>query len=381
MEVQVLPEPNYPVSPDQFIGRKTHSEAFSLALQQGLSAGRISSFAVLGDWGIGKSSLLLKFAAICSDPKYGILPVLVPVSKDYGDYRRFAESLLDGLAEALATTSSLTTRLRTEVRNWKLKRVSMGGFTLDREAQRFFLSSGSTLLRHALGEAWKRFFIPAQINGAMFFLDDLDNFATPVAQDVALTLRDQFQWLGINRMNYSVCFSARSDYFSAIRSFAEPAVRFYAKFYLEPFSEKETTEYTEAAFRTHSEKLHGLSRWLYEKTLGHPYFLAFICRELLGCTQGSLPESPEDLWPHVFQQLETNRFRSDLAQVPEKETELLCALAGAQGDEFNPRHFIPAFKYAQFSRLTEKGLLIRTGRGRYRFYHLLFRQFMKAFKP
>jgi len=41
---------------------------------------------VLGDWGIGKSSLLLKFAAICSDPKYGILPVLVPVSKDYGDY-------------------------------------------------------------------------------------------------------------------------------------------------------------------------------------------------------------------------------------------------------------------------------------------------------
>src|SRR5439155_16311424 len=62
----------------------------------------------------------------------------------------FAESLLDGLAEALAATSSLTTRLRTEVRNWKLKRVSMGGFTLDREAQRFFLSSGSTLLRHAL---------------------------------------------------------------------------------------------------------------------------------------------------------------------------------------------------------------------------------------
>lgn len=179
MEIQVLPEPNYPVSPEQFIGRKTASEAFTLGLQQGLAAGRISSFAVLGDWGIGKSSLLLKFAAICSDPKYGVLPVLVPVSTDYGDYRRFAESLLDGLAEALAVTSSLTTRLRTEVRNWKLKRVSMGGFTLDREAQRFFLSSGSTLLRHALGEAWKRFFLPAQISGAMFFLDDLDIFRNP----------------------------------------------------------------------------------------------------------------------------------------------------------------------------------------------------------
>jgi len=46
-------------------------------------------------------------------------------------------------------------------------------------------------------------------------------------------------------------FLGSIDYFSAIRSFAEPAVRFYTKFYLEPFSAEETTEYAEAAFRTH----------------------------------------------------------------------------------------------------------------------------------
>jgi len=374
----MLPEPDFPVSADQFIGRKAQIEAFCLALQQGLSSGRTSSFAVLGDWGIGKSSLLLKFAAICSDPNYGILPLLVPVSKDLGDYRRFAESLLDTLAETLATTSSLTTRLRTEVWNWKLKRVSMGGFTLDREAQEFFLSSGSSLLRHALGEAWKRFLLPAHINGAIFFLDDLHNLASPTADDVALALRDQFQWLGVQGMNYSVCFSARSDYFSAIRSFAEPAVRFYNKLYLAPFSQEETTQYVQTAFRASSEKTYRLSRWLYEKTLGHPYFLAFICRELLGCAHGSLPQTPERLWPDIFQRLERAKFRSDLAQVPEKELELLHALAGARGDESNPRHFIPAFQYAQFSRLTEKGLLIRTGRGRYKFYHPLFRLFLKG---
>jgi hypothetical protein len=62
MEIQVLPEPNYPVSPDQSIERKTHSEAFTLALQQGLAAAQISSFAALSDWGVGKSSLLLRFA-------------------------------------------------------------------------------------------------------------------------------------------------------------------------------------------------------------------------------------------------------------------------------------------------------------------------------
>src|SRR5207249_638843 len=63
----VLPEPNFPARPDEFVGRRQHIEAFRYALQQGLAAGRTSSFAILGDWGIGKSSLLLKFAAVCSE--------------------------------------------------------------------------------------------------------------------------------------------------------------------------------------------------------------------------------------------------------------------------------------------------------------------------
>ncbi len=377
----MLPEPNFPVRPEQFVGRKAQIEAFRVALQQGLSAGRTGSFAVLADWGIGKNSLLLKFAAICSGPQHGMLPVLLSLSEDLGDYLRFAESLLDRLAETPVTTPSLAVRLRSEVRNWQLKRVGMAGVSLNREAPKFFLSSGSALLRHALADAWKRILRPADINGAIFFVDDLHSLASRITENLGLELRNRFQSLGINGMNSSVCFSARADYFSGVRSFAEPAVRFYSKFYLPPFSQEETTQYTAAAFRTHSEKSHRLSRWLYEKTLGHPYFLAFICREVLGCAQGALPQAPQRLWPEVFQRLERDKFRSDLAQVPEKEIELLHALAGAGGDEFNPRHFIPAFQYAQFSRLTEKGLLIRTGRGRYKLYHPLFKLFLQGLKP
>src|SRR5947208_12203153 len=43
------------------------------------------------------------------------------------------------------------------------------------------------------------------------------------------------------------------------------------------------------------------------------------CALPISCTQGSVPESPEHLWPHVFQQLERNKFRLDLAQVPRSE--------------------------------------------------------------
>jgi hypothetical protein len=63
----VLPEPNFPVKPNEFIGRHVYLDAFAEALEYSKTTGRMASFAVLGDWGIGKSSLLLKLAAASSD--------------------------------------------------------------------------------------------------------------------------------------------------------------------------------------------------------------------------------------------------------------------------------------------------------------------------
>ena len=243
------PEPNFPVRPDEFVGRSHHIEAFREALQQGLAAGRTSSFAILGDWGIGKSSLLLKFAAVCAEPAFAILPILFSASTDIHDYMRLAESLLDKFGDALLAMPNLEARLRAELRNWRFKRLNLGAVGLERHSRRLFLSSGSSLLRHKLKEAWDHFFRPAQLNGAIFFLDDLQNIGISKS-DLALTIRDQFQFFGIEGMNYSVCFSAKPDYFAETKALAEPAVRFYTKVYLEPFTFEETIEYTRSVFGT-----------------------------------------------------------------------------------------------------------------------------------
>ena len=149
----MLPEPNYPARPEQFIGRRNQIEAFEEALRYSIVTRRMASFAVLGDWGIGKSSLLLKFASILGrSSEQKILPVNLSVGTDFGDYRTLAESLLDKLAKTLATSESIVDRISAEAKNWKLKRVNVGGLTLDRETPRF-LSSGSVLLRDALEDA------------------------------------------------------------------------------------------------------------------------------------------------------------------------------------------------------------------------------------
>jgi hypothetical protein len=184
----VLPEPNFPVRPDEFVGRRRQIEIFCQALQQGLQAGRTASFAVLGDWGIGKSSLLLKFAALSAQPSFAMLPVFISASSDVGDYLRLAENLLDKFTHALLAVPTMQARLRVELRNWRLKRVNLGGVGLERESPRLFLTSGSSLLRHKLKDAWDHFLPRARLNGAIFFVDDLQNITSIRKSDLALTL-------------------------------------------------------------------------------------------------------------------------------------------------------------------------------------------------
>jgi AAA ATPase domain len=185
----VLPKPNFPVKPDEFVGRQAHIEAFREALRHSAITGRMASFAVLGDWGIGKSSLLLKLAATGSESNFRMLPVMLSISKDISGHMRFAEALCDRLANTLLASDSLATRIRAEIENWKVTKVSVGALTIDRQNRRYFLSSGSALLRHALIEAWEHFIRPAYA-GAIFFLDDLHNLATPTVQDTALIIRE-----------------------------------------------------------------------------------------------------------------------------------------------------------------------------------------------
>jgi len=369
----VLPEPNFPARPHEFVGRKPQVEAFEQVLVQGLLTGRTPSFAVLGDWGVGKSSLLLKYSAISSGPDY--LPVFFSVSTELSDYKHFAEGLLDTFTRALESSDSLTARFRNELQKWKLKRLSVGAVSLDRQGPEFYLSSGPAILKHALHDAWKQFILPAQFKGVIFFLDDLHNLAYPSPQGIALALRDQFQEFAIHGVNYSLCFSARSDYFSNIRNFAEPAVRFYEKVYLSSFTPEETCEYTASVFGDSARTQH-LSRWLYEKALGHPYFLAFVSRQLLALARGSISE-PELLWPAILRNLERDKFRSDLAQVTEKEVQLLREIAKSGSEQISPGELSGQYDRKYFSRLTEKALLIRVGRGHYKFYHPLFRLFLR----
>ena len=373
----MVPEPNFPVRPDEFVGRSQQIDIFRQALQQGLHTGRTASFAVLGDWGIGKSSLLLKFAALCSQPPFATLPVLISASSDIRDYLRLAETLLDKFADALLGVPNMEAPLRAELHDWRFKRVNFGSVGLESESPRLFLSSGSSLLRHTLKEAWDHFLRTARLNGAVFFLDDLQNVTSISKEDLALMIRDQFQAFGIEVMNYSVCFSVKPDYFAGTKALADPAVRFYTKFYLEPFTFEETLQYMRSVFGLPLDVSEKVAAWLQEKTRGHPYFLACICKYLMATAKQIQPHKLGTYWLAILDQLGLEKFCSDVSKLSAKELELVHHFATLGEGEVSVEHVSAKFQREYFARLAAKDLLIRTGRGRYKLYHPLFREFLR----
>ena len=66
-----------------------------------------------------------------------------------------------------------------------------------------------------------------------------------------------------------------------------------------------------------------------------------------------------------------------VSQLSPKQLELIYQFARLGEGEIAAHHFTHKFQTEYFARLVEQGVLIRTGRGRYRLYHPLFRQFLQ----
>jgi hypothetical protein len=116
---------------------------------------------------------------------------------------------------------------------------------------------------------------------------------------------------------------------------------------------------------------------LHEKTFGHPYFLACICKHLMATEKQIEAHKLESTWPAILDQLGREKFSSDVSKLSAKELELIQKFATLGEGEVSADHFSGKFQREYFARLVGKGLLIRTGRGRYKLYHPLFREFLQ----
>ncbi|HEX2713648.1 MAG TPA: hypothetical protein VHM88_15730, partial [Candidatus Acidoferrales bacterium] len=122
-----------------------------------------------------------------------------------------------------------------------------------------------------------------------------------------------------------------------------------------------------------------VAAWLHGKTFGHPYFLACICKYLMTTEKQIEAHKLETTWPAILDQLGREKFRSDVSKLSAKEFELIHQFASlSEGEgEVSAEDFGGKFQREYFARLVGRRLLIRSGRGRYKLYHPLFREFLQ----
>ena len=113
---------------------------------------------------------------------------------------------------------------------------------------------------------------------------------------------------------------------------------------------------------------------IYNKSLGHPYFVMFFAHDLFEHREEGIIDLKlyDSVYDKIFEHLSASRFIREFAIASDKEKETLIELADKE-------EVIPEVKNVRvlLKRLVSKKLVVKTGRGRYKLYHPLFKEYLE----
>lgn len=376
--------PQHPAPPQFFAGRKSEIKAFRKAA---FNSAKISpptpiNYAILGSWGMGKTSLLYEFKQIaleelkdtinCTSFFLALSPQSCRSWDDFGSH------FLKSARSTVAATEGIRAKIVEEVKKWEVGLNA--GFA---SAKRVKGTSSPDFLE-ALENLWQKHLKPKGTEIAFVFLDDLHYFPIKSDDSSYLNLRTMFQELVHRGCNYSLVVTAPTGLLTEIAESAEPMIRFFTQFNLAPF---ELSEAKEAIQKRLSSTKQGIVvddnvvESVVSKTQGHPYFVMYVMFELLSRLEGIRNvnlKSLEHHWPKVRASLFQTVFEQKFKNSSPKERELMVEIAKLGSGVVSASDF-PKFKGANtlFSRLEESELLIRKERGQYSLFHPLFAEYLK----
>lgn len=373
--------PQQPAQSEYFAGRKEEIDYFR---KTAINSAKLNppaplNYAILGSWGLGKTSLSYEFRNIalgelqrkinCVCIQYSLSPQACKT------WDSFTVSFLSNIGPTLNATSKIKTKISEEIKKWE-PHFNIGVFSAQRKSQ-----TNQPDLFTALKNLWHEHLKPAGTEIAFIILDDLHSFPIRPDESAYLTLRSTFQELVNQKCNYSLIITAHSGLFTEIADIAEPMLRFFKPFELKPFTVIETKEAVQRRLNIaqHSviiddEVLNKMAN----KTGGHPYLLMYAMYEMLEIVDSVdriTISTFNKCWPKIQESLGKTIFRQKVLTASEKERDLLIKIAKFKEKFVSPSDVKEPTEL--FSRLEKKELLIRHERGKYSLFHPLFADYLK----
>lgn len=380
--------PQHPAQPAYFAGRKAEVQYFR---ETSLNSAKLNppaplNYAILGTWGLGKTSLLYEFQQIainefsgdakCACIHYSLSP------QSCRNWETFSTDFLATVDTTINATSTLQSKIKSELGKWQVS-FNLGVVGAQRTNSSDSHPENPDMLG-SLRSLWVDHLQPSGIEVVFVLLDDFHYFPIGAEDSAYLTLRSLFQELVNQKCNYSLVVTAHSGLFTEIAEVAEPLLRFFKRFELRPFTFEDAREAIDKRLEVAKLNLRiddNVIRTIVERTAGHPYILMFTMYELLMKQKETKPielESFERVWPSIEEDLGETIFLQKFNGASEKERELLLKIGAHESNEFSPADFRSVRGINELcSRLEEKEFLIKLARGKYTLFHQLFGQYLK----
>jgi len=371
--------PHYPAEARFFANRRREQEWLKNGFLPSLDPAGAGPWntAVLGPWGIGKSSLVRRLREMVQESAVPTGAVFVSCTTGFGSFLGFARSLVANVRNEILSLSAWSESVRRELEPWSVQ-IGVPGIAVKRERRDHTedAANAAEFLHSSLRRFWEKILAPAGKSLALI-LDDV-NLLQDIDPQALMILRAVFQDLQMYRTRYGLVITGPTTLFGEVRETAEPVTRFFEHLPLGAFDRNDTADAVRqplleagAPFEVSDDAVN----WVFDHTGGHPYFVAFIMRDLVAeTTKRRRPvidvDTCQQCWPRIAGHLETDKFNTEWLSATGAEQEVLLALARGEGVRGNQR--------ALLARLMRKNLLVRTARGQYELYHPLFAAFLRA---
>lgn len=379
--------PQHPAQPEYFAGRKAETDYFrETALNSAmLKPPAPLNYAILGTWGLGKTSLLYELKQIavnemrkdakCACIHYSLSP------QSCRDWRTFSTDFLRTVNSTLNATSNLQSKIKSELNKWQLT-LNFGVLGAQRAGTSEMTRAPDML--GSLRDLWKKHLQPAGIDVVFVLLDDFHYFPIAAEDSAYLSLRSLFQELVNQKCNYSLVVTAHAGLFAEIADLAEPVLRFFKRFDLRPFTFEDAREAIDKRLEVARMNLKlddDVVQAIVDRTGGHPYIFMFTMFELIM----KLKEmrridfvSFQKAWGSIENDISETILLQKFLGASEKERELLLRIGESGTNEFSPADFKSVRGINELcSRLEDKEFLIKIGRGKYTLFHPLFARYLK----
>lgn len=376
--------PRSPATPDLFVGRSSEIERFC---EYAYSSAKLKypspeHIAILGNWGMGKTSLLKEFGHTLDDRlknqiKSSSLFCTI-ASKDGKNWDTFTTLLLREVQKAVLKDSRITAKMKAAFKEWNFG-LSVGPIRLERIKR-----EGIPDLAESLEELWSKYLKPSGFEICFVFLDDLHKFQFNEEDDLYDDIRNVFQDLVGRGCNYLLAITTLPEPFYKVAEFAEQYTRFFTYVTPEPFSIDETRTAIIKRLASTNQGINveeKLINRIQDMTEGHPFVTMLLMSELFKNTSNeiiTINDLERNIKPIMEGMLNNSSFQSMFKKASEKERDLLYSasrkgLRILSAKDFKGMNGVSSL----FSGLVDKELLVKKDRGKYVPFHPLFLECLK----